>query len=139
MNRIEAVGNYLGSVANRAIGREAWRETMREYKSNNFSFVGAGIEFIMPFASSRQIAGPLLRTRYIEKHPYAGFGILMALITTETALCAPTISIFLANSPWEAIGLKLATNAVVHMRLDTVSAVANRIRNHRPSGTTLAV
>ncbi len=164
-NRIEAVANYLGSVANRTIGRNAWMESEhmanRPVSANNqprwartLNYLNrslhkgapffAGVEIFSPLTFSKQIGGNLERTKFIDRHPYPGFGVMISLIAAEGALWVP--SILLVNPfehPLESIGLKLLINTATHISLDAAGAVApkcltlakataNRIRNFRP-------
>lgn len=159
LERLETTKNYLGSVVNRTIGRAAWMEAMQQpNESYAYSYTNtqptwarylnralyqgapifAGLQLLAPFAFSEQFGKfsfSFTPAEY-EKNPYALFGEIIGVIAAEGVLWLPTIA--LANNLGEAVGLKLATNAVVHMGLDAATAVANMVKKRRPSGTTLA-
>ncbi len=139
-SRVEMVAGYLGSVANRTIGRNAWMEV--EHAANrpvsadnqpvwartlnylNRSLhegapVVALFEIFCPFTFSKQILGNLQRTKFMDKHPTIGLVALTpALLAVESALWVPsTLLVNPYEHPLESIGLKILINAATHMSL----------------------
>lgn len=139
--KTQAPRDYMGDLGNRIIGRDAWMEPDSDSNPAWTRYLITGCKILYPFALSKQIIESPILAKYmdIKTHAYADFGITMALIGIETLLWAPTI-LLAQNHQWEAaVGLRIATTAVVHVGLDVISAAAKRFRGFRPSGTTLAV
>lgn len=154
-NPIEAARDYMGELGNRVIGRAAWNEAMRRPAFTKLHS-GPGespwdikiMEHGAPFLAIGELTFPVFsrllvaektpkQMAQMEKHPYLFSAKIIAAISADVALLVPTIWLFPRN-PLAAAGLKLATNMVVNAGLDAAGAVANRIRNRRPSTTLTA-
>lgn len=158
-NRIEAIRNYLGSVANRTLGRQAWREAMRQpNESYSYTYTErqptwakslnralyqaavpyAALEFIAPVTS--RVVFPIVEGReanQVLQNDYLNTGLMLPALITDVS--TNMFAIFVGRNSSEVIILKLAANAATHVSLDFIGAAAKRVRNFRPSGTTLAV
>lgn len=150
-NVIETTKNYLGSVANRTIGRAAWQEAMQpQYRLDDtkpfFQRIDQTAQAVTYFAV--QFLGPATyesidRIKRINEINKWGFIVepvkrFLPALVADLGLIYITTS--LSHNPLEFVAWKLAANAGTHMALDLGSTAVNRIRHSRPTNpTTLAV
>ncbi len=154
--RTQTIRDYAGSVANRTIGRAAWREAMQRPSSYDSYYddrprwaraINKALNHAAPLHSILELGYPLtsksiLSTIYPEDtesskfNPYIDTGKLFLALTTDMALWAPAI--WLTHNLDEAAALKLATNIAVQIGSDIVSTTVNRIKYLRPHNTTIA-
>lgn len=165
-NRLEAFGNYTGSVINRIIGRSAWRKAIKqeeeriEYKKELFGYTPhsekpawarpinvaldssapayLALEFLAP-ATSRLMLSVINddEKSFTGKYDFLKAGALFATLPFDVTL--NYFCLTLVHNPLEAVAYKLAANAATHVGLDLAGTAVNRIRHLRPpTSTTLS-
>lgn len=157
--RFGATKDYLGSVANRTIGRAAWKQAVRAPELEMDTYTGderpawarkvskvlgyaAPLCFILEVtapATSRLITSILQATYKETPGRYDHLKTALMIPTMAIDITLNYGALFLSHTLSEVVAYKLVANAATHVGLDAASAVANRIRNHRPTNTTLAV
>lgn len=159
MNRLEAVGEYLGSVGNRVIGRAEWQETtqQRQRPLNKFLYAGAqvyyplfsrisvpfvykgGLEAVQEKANSRRT--PLSNRKLFLEVGKDLAKILLPVGIDMTLLYACSN---VARNEAEFVGLWMLRNAATQVGLDIITGPVTKgaqrlFRHFRPSNTPLAV
>lgn len=139
--------SYVGRVAKRTIGMEAWQAGQ--------SWDLAGVDLTAPALAFTETVFPVLsrffgydlktpeqRERHNDfqnKHINLAVGGLIATASAEMGLF---MSIFLlSHHPWEIVVFKLTANATAHITLDLGSTIgkgtARILRHFRPPTATL--
>lgn len=152
MKSIEAVGNYLGDLGNRVVGRSAWMETIRQADElsalspaiQSVRYLDQTLRWSAPLNTLAEILLPVTYKLFIAQlDAFQGrtpvfAARLPATVAADIALVASAI--WLARENYPAIaGLKLVTNIAIQAGSDLIGTLVNKSRNHRPSSTTLAV
>ena len=155
-NRIEAAKNYMANLALRTVGLEAAKAYWTEHKPSPDNIPSKSSKKRALFYSAErlytQVVSPLTHrelanedkqreTAWKLNQPYKYSPRETVRLSVSTAVDAGLIyaAWHITQNPIGAIALKLAINAASNAGIDAAGTVANRIRNRRPSKTTLAV
>ncbi len=136
--RLEAIKDYLGSVADRTMGRQAWVEAMQQpnepssyaYTKKQPSWArglnralyqgapaSAALEFIAPAIS--RVVFPIVegnKENQILKNDYLNTGLIIPALITD--ISTNMFAIIVGRNPLEGTLLKLTANAATHVGLD---------------------
>ncbi|MDP3974195.1 MAG: hypothetical protein Q8P92_05190 [Candidatus Daviesbacteria bacterium] len=150
-NGLETARNYLGSVVERTVGWAGYqREHHLESISHPITNQSSPVE-IKHNQSQAVLTGLTVGflTQISAPITYEGFKrfanmdtlplVLMGTGAVDTLSTIPAVIFLSYGHPAEAILVKLAANAAIHVGLDLIRAAARRIKTFRPPADILAV